>query len=227
MNEPAEHASPTWLVVLPPWVSEEELTRLLSAIQVRGWTADSSRGGEQAVVAVRGPRNAAELESVLGGCTEVDVLQILEGAQYKRLRARRRFLSALVASLGLLIVAGLILPLVGFLQPPPGTIFAPELVRVPKAVGLAVGGATLVRLGDKPVLVLRTAPERWHAVSASCTFMDDCTLEWDAGTRQILCPCHGCAFDIHGNVVHAPASLPLVRLMMVESGGSLFVRRTL
>jgi menaquinol-cytochrome c reductase iron-sulfur subunit len=227
VSEPPEPDSPTWLVVLPSELAEEELSGLRERMRARGWAADASRGEEQAIVAVRGPADPAELRSALAPGIEADVVPILDRARYRRLRARRRFQSALVTGLGLLIAVGLAVPLVGFLRPPPGTILAPELVRVPRADGLAVGEAALVRLAEKPVLVLRIAPGRWHAVSASCTFMDECLLEWDAARHQLRCPCHGCAFDAHGNVVRAPAALPLQRLEVVERDGALFVRRTL
>ena len=227
MSEHPEHDTAAWLVVLPAHVSEADLARLHSEIRGRGWSVDSSRGEEQLILAVQGPRDAQELRGVLGGRLDGDLLPVLEGRQYKLLRARRRFQSALVTGLSLLLLAGLVVPLVGFLEPPRGTIFSPELVRVERAEEIPVGEGLLVRITEKPVLVLRLAPERWHALSAACTFMDDCVLEWNALHRQLVCPCHGCAFDVHGNVVHGPASSPLVHLAVLESGGAIFVRRTL
>ncbi|NOT29617.1 MAG: Rieske (2Fe-2S) protein [Planctomycetes bacterium] len=227
MSQNPEHVTPTWLVVLPAQISEGDLTRLHSEVQGRGWSAGSSRGEEQVILAVQGPHDPEEIRSVLAGRFEMDIIPVLEGERYKLQRARRHFQSTLVTGLGLLVLVGLVVPLVGFLEPPPGTIFSPDLVRVARVDEVAVGERLLVRLSEKPVFVLRLAPERWHAVSASCTFMDDCLLEWDAERRQLLCPCHGCAFDVHGNVVHPPASLPLVRLEVVQSVDGLFVRRTL
>lgn len=227
MSEPAAQAASTWLLVLPPLVSQELLAVLRSEAEARGWAADSSRGDEQVILAIRGPQSSAELDSLLAGRVEADVLPLPTRDGYRRLYLRRRFLSTLVTGLGILTLTGLVLPLAGFLQPPPETIVAPDLVHVPGGEDLAVGEAARVRFHGEPVLVLRLAPERWQAVSATCTYLDECLLEWNAERRQLLCPCHGCAFDAHGNVVHAPAAIPLVRLEVVELGGGIYVQSSL
>lgn len=227
VSEPATRASSTWLVVLPPELEERELDALRSELEGRGWSTDSSRGAEQTVLAVDGPRAPEELGALLRVRVEADVLPLLPDEHYRRLRLRRRFLSRLVAGLGLLILAGIVAPLVRFLRPPPEPIVPADLVRVAAADELAAGQAKLVRFRGHPVLLVRSAPQRWQALSATCTFLDDCLLEWDADRGQLSCSCHGCAFDPHGNVLHSPASIPLVRLEVVPLGKSLFLRSLL
>lgn len=226
MSEPAESVSEGWLVVLPAEISEPSLQRIRGEAGARGWLAEHSRGEEQAIVALEGPRDADELRPLLAGL-DADVLPLLSSQHYRRMRTRRRLLSALVSGLGLLIVAGVVLPLLAFLRPPPEPIVAPDLVRVAAADEIAPGAAKLTRFHDQPILVIRVAPLGWEAVAARCTFSDDCLLGWDSERRWVACPCHGCRFDAQGNVLHAPASIPLLRLGIFELGGSLFVRSLL
>jgi Rieske Fe-S protein len=46
------------------------------------------------------------------------------------------------------------------------------------------------------------------AVSRTCTHLG-CTVPWVEEEMRFVCPCHASAFDITGNVIHAPASRAL------------------
>jgi len=222
-------ASPpsTWLAVLPPGVSPAQLSELRSALEGRGWRADASRSDEQCVLAVEGPAGAEELAALLPASLEADLVPLLSAEAYGHQRLRRRFLSNLVGGLGLLTVLGLCVPLAAFLQPPEKSALDPDLVRVGARGELAVGGARRLRFHDQPVWVMHPTPERWLAVSATCTYLDGCLLGWDAERGQLVCPCHGCVFDPHGSVEHPPASIPLLRLDVLERGGELYLRSLL
>lgn len=215
-----------WLVVLPHDAQESDLARIRELARTRGWAIAGSRGAEQAVLALQGPRAAGELVPLVAGLG-ADVLPLLPPEHYRRLRARRRWLSALVAGLGLGIVAGILLPLLSFLRPPRRPIVESELLRVAAVEAVPTGTATRARFQDQPILVIRVAPQGWRAVGALCTQASDCLLEWDPVRQQIVCPCHGCLFDALGNVLHPPASVPLLRLEAFEQEGAVFVRRLL
>jgi cytochrome b6-f complex iron-sulfur subunit len=60
------------------------------------------------------------------------------------------------------------------------------------------GKLYLVRLDDGGFL----------ALSRECTHLG-CTVPWVADQRRFICPCHSSMFDIHGDVVAAPAPRPL------------------
>jgi len=42
------------------------------------------------------------------------------------------------------------------------------------------------------------------AISRRCTHLG-CTVPWNAEQKRFVCPCHSSTFDIHGNVIDAPA----------------------
>jgi Rieske Fe-S protein len=48
----------------------------------------------------------------------------------------------------------------------------------------------------------------YAALDAVCTHQQ-CTVGWDAGAREIACPCHGSRFAADGTAVVGPATLPL------------------
>ncbi len=61
-----------------------------------------------------------------------------------------------------------------------------------------------------PVLVLRHPDDaqRVLAVNPTCTHKD-CTVEWKAGEKHLVCPCHDAKFAPDGKVLEGPADQPL------------------
>ena len=47
------------------------------------------------------------------------------------------------------------------------------------------------------------------AYSAVCSHTGCPVSEWNPNARHLVCPCHGDAFDVFGNVILGPASIPL------------------
>jgi nitrite reductase/ring-hydroxylating ferredoxin subunit len=93
---------------------------------------------------------------------------------------------------------------------PPGETLAP-LADVP------VGGAVVVTVGGRGVVVSRPAEGEARAFSAVCTHQG-CTVAADGG--QLACPCHGSRFDAAtGAVVQGPAQEPLPEIAVAVQGG--------
>jgi cytochrome b6-f complex iron-sulfur subunit len=56
------------------------------------------------------------------------------------------------------------------------------------------------------------------AVHRKCTHLG-CSVPWIADEKRFACPCHASAFDIHGDVISAPAPRPLDLLpVTIENG---------
>jgi Rieske Fe-S protein len=66
-----------------------------------------------------------------------------------------------------------------------------------------VGDAALVQASGAMLLVARTGPSTFVALSAICTHQT-CTITGFASNTYV-CPCHGSTFDINGNVTGGPA----------------------
>jgi nitrite reductase/ring-hydroxylating ferredoxin subunit len=61
-----------------------------------------------------------------------------------------------------------------------------------------------------------------YAPSAICTYRES-ILRWDEERGVLICPAHGCVFDVRGNVLHGLPSRPLTTLDVVLSGGTVYV----
>jgi Rieske Fe-S protein len=58
-------------------------------------------------------------------------------------------------------------------------------------------------------------------LSAICTHMG-CTVEWDAGKVEFVCPCHRATYDSSGDVVSGPAPESLARLPISVRRGEVY-----
>lgn len=190
-----------------------------------GWRCSVSRGSEQTLVTLEGSGDPDKLDAAFRDRPEVDVLPILSHREYRYLRARRRMLAGLAGGLGALTALGAGLPIAGFLMPPKGAVSDRNLVRVAGKDDVKERSGKKVTLLGKPVILVRMERERWFALSAICTHMNICQLDWNEERRELVCPCHGGAFDVYGNVVQGPPSIPLATYPVERVGDELFVRR--
>ncbi len=114
--------------------------------------------------------------------------------------------------------------------PPPAGISS----SAPSAAGAAVGQVSALPVGGilaftepasgEPAYVVQPARGRFLAFSAICTHTG-CTVQFQGGSRQFVCPCHGSAFDgATGAVRNGPAPRPLRRIPVEAVGGELRIR---
>jgi len=190
-----------------------------------GWKCARSSGDEQIVLALEGEGDVAVLEEFLAHRCGVDVIPILSQRAYGHLRTRRHMMAGLVTGLGLLTAGAAGAPLLGFLLPPRGMLADRDLVPAGKRDDMQELSARKVSVLGKPVLLVRLEQGRFFALSAICTHMEICQLEWRSERRQLVCGCHGGAFDVHGNVVQGPPSIPLQSFPVEEIRGELYIRR--
>lgn len=212
------------ILVLPAEATDAELDQVRAACRRLGWEAEVSRGREQVVLALEGHGTREELERALAA-REVDVIAIESARAYRIRHLRRRLLSGLAVGLGLVAAVGWLIPVVGFLRPARGALVDHDVVRAGSVESFSVGGARPVLVRGVPVLVIGLEPDRHVALSGLCTHLEVCKLEWDPARSQLVCPCHGCTFDTHGNVLRGPASRPLLTYAVERTGAELFVRR--
>lgn len=213
------------ILVLDPQAPQQLIDEVLRTAQRLGWRGDVSRGEDETVIGLSGEGDSAELEAALAAHAEVDIVPILSRQEYQRLRVRRRLMTGLAGGLGLLTAMGAGVPVVGFLLPPKGMLGERDLVKVatePEMVGRATKPVTLF---GRSMLLIRGQNGRFYATSAICTHMSVCHLEWSEERHLLVCPCHGGAFDVYGNVVQGPPSIPLQTYPVERVGDDLFLRR--
>ncbi len=83
------------------------------------------------------------------------------------------------------------------------------------------GARTELVLHGRPVFVARRGNEV-AALDLTCTHAS-CPLHVDVGAARIRCGCHGGAFDLNGQPVQAPPTVPLRRYRAHIENGTLYV----
>ena len=88
------------------------------------------------------------------------------------------------------------------------------------------GGSAVVSLPSAllELVLIHVAPDAYRALWRICSH-GACTVEYDAGARQLVCPCHGSRFDESGAVTLGPARRPLRRFEVWRSGDTLLLQR--
>jgi len=213
------------ILVLAHDCGEAGLDLVLRDCQSLGWQCEVSRGSEQTIVTLAGDGDPSLLEERFRERSDVDVIPILSQREYRFLRARRRMLAGMAGGLGALTALGAGIPVLGFLLPPKGVLPDSDLVRVAAQAEVEERTGRRMTLLGRPVLLVRLENQRWFALSAICTHMNTCHLDWNEARRELVCPCHGGAFDVHGNVVQGPPSIPLESFQVELIGPDVFVRR--
>ena len=72
----------------------------------------------------------------------------------------------------------------------------------------AIDGARVITVDGRRFLIVRTAETTFVVLSAVCTHAG-CTVRYEAGSRDVACPCHGSTFELDGRVTAGPAQSPL------------------
>lgn len=211
-------------VILPSDAPSGLVDAVCAKAAARGWQPETSRGDEQTIVALAGHGDRLGLEQDLSGEAQAELVPLLTGREYWKQRLIRRVVGWLAAGLGLLTAVALLMPALGFLVPPSRSAPGADTSRAALVRELPEGSARIVRFRGRPALVVHHGEGRYFALSAICTHMEDCQLEWDAERAQIVCPCHGCVFDLYGNVCHGPASVPLERIGTERSAARVYLR---
>jgi cytochrome b6-f complex iron-sulfur subunit len=136
--------------------------------------------------------------------------------------SRRSFLDWLLTG-GLVAWAiGFLAPVVSYVWPAQRRGPSVQTVSAGKETDFAEWQTKIVAVSGHPVIVVRT-PQGFRAYSAICTHLG-CIVGWDAGRKQIACPCHAGFFDLNGRVVSGPPPRPLPEHGVAVVNGEVLVK---
>jgi Rieske Fe-S protein len=119
-------------------------------------------------------------------------------------------------------LASIAYPLAAYLKPPPLGEVKVTSVKVGPLSGIEKDSGTIVRFGNKPVLLLRTAAGDLRAFSATCTHLD-CTVQYRKDMGMIWCACHNGRYDLGGRNIAGPPPRPLTEYRVVIQGEDVFL----
>ncbi|MEI8314481.1 MAG: Rieske (2Fe-2S) protein [Verrucomicrobiota bacterium] len=136
--------------------------------------------------------------------------------------SRRTFLDWLLMGGLLAWGAAVLAPVLTYVWPSQKRGPSSQTVSAGKVDEFAEWQHKMVALDNRPVIVVRT-PQGFRAYSAVCTHLG-CIVGWDAGRRQIACPCHAGFFDLNGRPVAGPPPRPLTEQSVIVVNNEVMVK---
>lgn len=115
-------------------------------------------------------------------------------------------------------------PLFAYLKPPKQAEVEVSSVKAGKAGDIEKDSGTIVRFGNKPVILVRTPNGDFQAFSATCSHLD-CTVQYRKDLGVIWCACHNGKYDMNGRVISGPPPRPLDEFRVVVQGEEVFVSK--
>ena len=149
--------------------------------------------------------------------------------------SRRKFIYRIIGAIGGFITLLLGLPIIGYLFSPlirrPVT---PAWIALGPVSGFPTGKPTLVGFevpvkGEPPykqgAWVVNWGGGRYAAYDSNCTHLG-CPYDWNPNAQLFLCPCHGGAFNLEGQVVGGPPPHGLESYAVKVENGTLYIGRS-
>ena len=145
-----------------------------------------------------------------------------EGQPYQK--TKRDFLKYVLGGGLLAWAASVIYPLMAYLKPPRQAEVEVNSVKAGKVSAIEKDSGTIIRFGNKPVILLRTASGEFRAFSAVCTHLD-CTVQYRKDLNVIWCACHNGKYDLNGKNIAGPPPRPLDEFRVVIQGDEVLVSK--
>jgi cytochrome b6-f complex iron-sulfur subunit len=138
--------------------------------------------------------------------------------------SRRKFLDYLLGSSAFATLAAIFYPIMKFMVPPEVVEAQQNSVVAAKSAEIAANTGKIFKFGSKPGLIIRTETGDLKAFSASCTHLD-CIVQYDPGSKEIICACHNGKYDLTGKNVSGPPPRPLEEFTVNIKGDDITVTR--
>jgi cytochrome b6-f complex iron-sulfur subunit len=139
-------------------------------------------------------------------------------------RSKRDFLKYILGGGLVAWAASVLYPLLAYLKPPVQGEVEVSSMKVGKLSAIEKDSGTIVRFGNKPVILLRAANGELRAFSATCTHLD-CTVQYRKDMGVIWCACHNGKYDSNGRNIAGPPPRPLDEFRVVIQGEEVFVSK--
>lgn len=139
-------------------------------------------------------------------------------------QSKRRFIGVLLGGSLLAWIGSVLFPVFSYLKPPKQAEVEVKSVKVGKLADLEKDSGMIVRFGNKPVILVRTASDELRAFDATCTHLD-CTVQYKKDMGVIWCACHNGKYDLTGRNISGPPPRPLQTYRVVVQGDEVFVAK--
>ncbi|MBI5303875.1 MAG: Rieske (2Fe-2S) protein [Chloroflexi bacterium] len=138
--------------------------------------------------------------------------------------SRRGFLRWLLGFSVVSTIAGIFVPVIGYLLPVSRQGVGYQGPTMIGAVAdFPVGTGKVMAVNDKPVIIVNTKAGGIKAFSAICTHLG-CVVDWKKEKSAIISPCHDGRFNpVTGAVIGGPPPRPLPPYEIVIKAGKVYV----
>lgn len=137
---------------------------------------------------------------------------------------KRDFLKIVLGGSLIAWLASILYPVLAYMKPPKQAEVEVSSVKVGKLKDIEKEAGTIVRFGNKPVILIRTANDELHSFSATCTHLD-CTVQFRKDMGLIWCACHNGKYDLNGRNVAGPPPRPLDEFRVIIQGEDVFISK--
>jgi len=138
-------------------------------------------------------------------------------------RGKRDFLKYALGGTLAAWVVSVVYPLFAYLKPPKQAEVEVSNVKVALNTVKKEEGV-IVRFGNKPVILIRTAGDELKAFSATCTHLD-CTVQFRKDLNVIWCACHNGKYDLSGRNIAGPPPRPLAEFRVTKQGDEVIISK--
>ena len=106
----------------------------------------------------------------------------------------------------------------------PGTVSGNKVtVDISSGSSLVQNGYAIVQYSGGSILVAHLDDGSYHAMTSVCTHQGCAINQYNSGSKEFICPCHGSRFNTSGGVTNGPASSPLKQYATSVSGNQLII----
>lgn len=138
--------------------------------------------------------------------------------------SRRQFLDYVLGTSIVATLGAILYPIFKFMVPPEVIEAQQNSVVAGKLNDIPANTGKIFKFGSKPGLLVKTETGDVKAFSASCTHLD-CIVQYDPGSKQIICACHNGAYDLSGKNISGPPPRPLEEFTVNIKGDDITVTK--
>ena len=139
-------------------------------------------------------------------------------------QGKRDFLKYILGGGLLAWLAAVVYPVLAYLAPPKQGDVEVSNVKAGKVNDIEKDSGTIVRFGNRPVILVRRPNGEFAAFAATCTHLD-CTVQYRKDMGIIWCACHNGKYDLTGRNIDGPPPRPLDEFRVVVQGEDVLISK--
>ncbi len=149
---------------------------------------------------------------------------MMENSKVQKPTSKRDFLKVILSGSFLAWIGVVLYPVLSYLKTPKQTEVVVSSVKAGLLKDIEKDSGQIVKFGNKPVILIRTAEDKLRAFSATCTHLD-CTVQYRKDFGAIWCACHNGKYDLNGRNISGPPPRPLDEYRVVVQENEVLISK--